>query len=155
MVHLASTSAALTPLPSLCYEVFGKPNSIFNMVSTPCMSLNALYSPLDDQRNIISALGLLVVDTKRRCTRIQVSADDCTPVVDGVHLSSQYDLNGVTVTWLKGLVNVGTPNCGYGNTIVSISCSAIDHQSILSLAVSRQLGDTHLGHGLLGMAMAW
>eukprot|EP00731_Ephydatia_muelleri_P017154 Em0010g252a len=145
-----STNAPQPPPPALCYEILGKPNFIFNMVSTHCTSVNALYSSLDGQRNVISTLGLLAVDNSGVCVRVEVGAGDCVPTVGRARLSSQYNQNGVSVTWSKGLVNIGVPDCSHGNMVVSVSCNVIGSRAILGINVMRQL-DHHPGsHGLLG-----
>lgn len=123
------------------------------MVSTHCTSVNALYSSLDGQRNVISTLGLLAVDNSGVCVRVEVGAGDCVPTVGGARLSSQYNQNGVSVTWSKGLVNIGVPDCSHGNMVVSVSCNVIGSRAILGINVMRQL-DHHPGsHGLLGKAL--
>lgn len=150
MVHLTPFDLSPQPLPALCYEVLGKPNLIYNMVSTPCVSINALYSPLDEQRNVMSVAGVVMVDSSGRCVKVQVNAEDCIPVVGGVRQSYQYNQNGVSVVWTKGLVNIGSPNCGHGSISISISCSSMSDRPILSFTLMRQLQDNVDAHGLVG-----
>ena len=154
MVHPAPPTFAYTnaPPPALCYEVLGKPDSVFNIVSTHCTSVNALYSSLDAQRNVITMLGLLAVDNGGVCVRVEVGADDCLPKVGGVRQSSQYNKNGVSVTWSKGLVNIVVPDCSRGDIVVSASCNTVGSQAILGITLVRQLNYHPGSHGLLGKA---
>ena len=49
---------------SLCYEIHGRANSYFNLVSDKCTSVNAFYIPLDNPLagNIIGGIGINAID---------------------------------------------------------------------------------------------
>ena len=143
---------------SLCYEIHGEAGKIFNLVSDGCVQVNAEYSAMDipENGNIISKIGVAATDTEGDCIRIEVSVDDCVPVVNG-NRNTSYNENGVTASLLNGRVTrarISVPNCDNGrfdNLVFWVVCQDIGGQNMIKFQVMRGSNLQPDAHGLVGM----
>jgi len=66
---------------SLCFEVHGSADRIFNLVSDVCTTVNAHYTPMDipENGNIIdiSCIGVRAVPNSGLCKNVRVELDGC------------------------------------------------------------------------------
>ena len=54
-----------------CYEIRGKPNTIFNLVSDKCTAVNAEYVFMNIPQNVIWAVGIRAADSAGNCHNIE------------------------------------------------------------------------------------
>ena len=54
-----------------CYEIRGKPNTIFNLVSDKCTVVNADFMNIPQNGNVIWAVGIRAADSAGNCHNIE------------------------------------------------------------------------------------
>ena len=144
--------------PHLCFEVHGARDTIFNLISDRCTSVNALFTAMTPPStgNIISTIAIKAVDYRGNCIEIEVSLQlQCMPVIhgsDGQAVTvSRYNIHGVSVRKHRQGVRVAVPNCENTPLVVWILCDDIRNQSMLKFVISRGVNLRPTSHGILGM----
>ena len=68
----------------LCYEVHGRDNSTFNLLSDRCTSVNGRYTFTANPvaGNIISAIGVTTVGENNTCNKIEANIDQCSVIIN-------------------------------------------------------------------------
>ena len=99
--------------PAPCYEVEGKANKTFNLLSDVCTSVNAYYSPGKNVggSNVITQIGILAKGISNQCRRILLNANGCSVAVNGTVVST-YQQDGIAIAKVGDRVRVTMPNCG-------------------------------------------
>ena len=151
---------------ALCYEIHGSSNNYYNLISDDCVSVNALYTPMNDptRGNIISEIAIKAVNSDRNaCKEVYVQQLSTTglcqtTVGSGSPLSvgNTTTEKGITVTQSTSkLVTVSVPNCENLPVELSVTCDtiAIDNlnQHMIRFDVTRGVNLRPTSHGLLGM----
>ncbi len=142
--------------PSLCFEIHGAANQVFNLVSDRCTSVNALYSPMNirDNGNIISAVGVKAVDGQGQCVEIAVRLEDgCTPEIsnnEGTFTTTRYASRGVSVRKYRRAVRISVPNCENNQLSMWVSCDNFRGQEMIKYVITRGVNLRPTSHGLLG-----
>ncbi len=143
---------------SLCYEVHGRPNMHFNLISDECVSVNGLYTATTDGLNIISSMGVRATDDAGSCQNIAViqnqQSGKCELYVNGAQTST-YQQDGVSAR-LKNSdtkVRVSVPNCEFINLVLVIRCQTISETHMIRFDVVRGVNLRPTSHGLLGESM--
>ena len=147
-----------TSPPSLCFEIHGATNKIFNLISDHCTSVNAHYAPMDipERGNIIDSVGIRAVDTAGKCVNIRVSIESgCTPNIstgDGVTQPvTRYNSQGVSVsTHRNHRVRVSVPNCENVQLVMWVICESMNRQEMVKFVITRGINLRPTSHGLLG-----
>ena len=107
---------------SLCYEIHGKDDSWFNIVSDGCVSVNAHYYRFDNNFNFVDRIAIRAVDEQMSCKNILIDLEGCTASIDGVAVSaaSPYCLDGVFVRPIqqRNRVRISVPNCNETSNLV-------------------------------------
>ena len=82
---------------SLCFEVQGRADQHFNLISDTCVSVNALYVPMINgaQGNVINTIGVLAEDNNGTCQEIEVDWTGCTVRVNGRVIPAMYNMDGI------------------------------------------------------------
>ena len=137
---------------ALCYEVYGSADTIFNLISDRCVSVNALYSSMADPEdgNMITSVGMLAVDNTGQCIGVTVSSDGVTIITIGSstqQLTGLYSRHGVSVSRRLHRVRVSVPNCDRVQLVMWL-VSEGDQQ--LKITITRGLNLTPKSHGLIG-----
>ena len=140
----------------LCYEILGRRSDTFNLISDRCLSVNALYSPMNDPRNgnVIGSIGITSVDNLGRCIRVTVSHSVdgiCTLLVNGMEQSRYDEGAGIVVVKRSGRVRVGVANCNKEGVVMWVMCDVVRGQKMIDFVVSRGANLSPTSHGLLGM----
>ena len=148
----------------LCYEVHGKSDQWFNLITDDCISVNMHYASLSAELNIMDAVAVRAVDGADMCINIRVDAAECSAMVGSINLDlmSSFALNGIIVRRYLNRVRISVPNCQdltlvmwvicENNTFNSLdsSMSALTNK-MLKFVVMRGLNFGHTrAHGLLG-----
>ena len=150
----------------LCYEVYGRANHYFNLVSHECTSVNAHYVAAVRPRagNVIDQIGIVTSDRSNRCHQIQVdvtSDGQCQTQIDGADISGNiYSNNIARVIVMAGrhYVRVSTPNCIEQDLVMWIRCRNLTYnqtgdsfdQPTIKFVVTRGLKTHSEAHGLIG-----
>ena len=138
---------------SLCYEVHGKANRMFNLISDKCVSVNAHYAEEEDLQgklNVIDQVGILSEDNNDMCHQIQVDLDGCKASVDGNMVLSSYSEAGVRVDRRTKRVRVAVPNCDNVDLVMWIICQNFNGVPMIKFMVARGLNLRPTSHGIIG-----
>ena len=112
---------------SLCYEVHGRPDTWFNLVSDECASVNAHYSAITDELNVIDKIAIQAVDWNGLCRNITVdSKKNCQVSIDGTELKTFTD-GGIRIQSRSKRVRVSVPNCNTVALAMWVECVEQDH----------------------------
>ena len=143
--------------PHLCFEVHGQRDTIFNLISDSCTSVNALFSGMTPPAtgNIISTIGIKAVDYVGNCVEIEISlSSQCMPVINGsngeVIVASRYTSNGVSVRKHQLGVRVAVPNCENTPLVLWVLCDETRGQDMIKFVISRGVNLRPTSHGILG-----
>jgi len=138
----------------LCYEVHGRDNTTFNLLSDVCTSVNAHYTSMANpvSGNIISAIGITAIDRNGECHEIEANIDQCSATVDGnpLALEASYNDAGITVIRYKNRVKIVVPNCGKTELILWFICKAVHNAIISEFIIARGVNVRPTSHGLIG-----
>ena len=147
---------------SLCYEVFGRTNSTFNLVSDTCVSVNAHYGPMDnpEEGNIIDKVGVQAVGTSQTasCHNILVQLEGCSASVHRstenssfeIPIGGKYDKDGVSVRRFSNRVRIAVPNCDNVMLVMYVICQKNVGQEMIKFVITRGLNLRPSSHGLIG-----
>ena len=162
-------------VPSLCYEVHGKAEQYFNLISDTCTSVNAFYQKAENlsdniDLNVVTKIGVRAVGgDNSTCKNIEVSLESCTVTVDGVVQGSDvYNNNGIRLRRTanaNGLrVRIAVPNCARNMLVMWVFCASgrvedpvtweYFSASFIRFVVMRGLNLNDFSHGLIGMRIA-
>lgn len=139
---------------SLCYEVHGKANSYFNLVSDKCTSVNAFYVSLANPLagNIIGGIGINAIDQNGVCHRIETRLDQCSASVDGDALSigQIYSKAGIIVMRRRNRTRIAIPNCGNVDLVIWFICQNVQGQMMSRFVIARGVNLQPTSHGIVG-----
>lgn len=135
----------------LCYEVHGRDNTTFNLLSDTCTSVNAHYTSMTNPAagNIISAIGVTAIDQNGACHEIEANIDQCSVTVDG-NLLDSYKNAGITVIQYQGRVKIAVPNCGKAELVLWFICKTVHNAIISEFIIARGVNLQPTSHGLVG-----
>ena len=148
----------------LCYEVHGKADRYFNLVSDDCTSVNAYYAAAEKVcgGNVIRQIGVVAEDSGKQCHRIQVDVSDdgeCETQFDDRSISSRYNNSKIVVIPGTKYVYIKVPNCQDQDLIMWVRCQKPTihcprtepfEQPMIKFVVSRGLERRAQAHGLIG-----
>ena len=151
-----------SPPVSLCYELHGKRDSYFNLISDTCLSVNAHYiTPFAGLPiNVIDQISVVATDQANDNVRISVDLSGCTARVDGVEIARLYYNEGILVRRFPSRVTISTSNCQEQAVVMRVFCHSgnlsADGENFLEtdmirLVVGRNVSLTETSHGIVGM----
>ena len=146
---------------SLCYEIHGKSEQWFNLVTDDCASVNTRYTMLSPTLNIMDAVAVRAVDEVNQCVNIRVDMAECTAIVgsNSLNVMSKYESNGIMVKRYRNRVRISVPNCQDLTLVMWVICEnrTLDSSGsmltsqMIKFVVMRGLNFGHRqAHGLLG-----
>lgn len=146
---------------SLCYEVFGRTNSTFNLVSDTCVSVNAHYGPMDNPQdgNIIDRIGVKAVGMSQSssCQNILVELAGCSASVHNgtstvqIPEGGRYEEDGVSVRSHRNRVRIAVPNCDNVMVVMYVICENRRGQDMIKFVITRGFNLRQSSHGLIGI----
>lgn len=155
--------------PHLCFEIHGRPETHFNLLSDQCVSVNTLYSavPSDFQVgfNVLTRVGISALNSNNECIFIEVSiGNQCTPIIwrsdrngDGVldpETTTRFDSGGISVTRRRTHVRISVPNCDSHRLVMYVTCDNLaEGVPMIRFDITRGVNLLPTSHGLLGMAL--
>ena len=146
----------------LCYEIHGRPNQWFNLVTDECASVNAQYISITRGLNVINQITIRAIDDNSACRQIAVDIDGCSIELDGTSVNtSRYNHDGIRIRQYPRRLRIVVPNCAEQSLIMWITCesralvdpftSEVLNREILRFDVMRGLNFGHRdSHGLIG-----
>ena len=139
---------------SLCYEIHGQANTIFNLVSDVCTSINANYTAMNipENGNIISQIGVLAKPNAGQCKNVRVELEGCRAFIDDVEVIGVRNEEGVAVRRMRNRVRISVPNCDNLNLVMWVMCQNNSGQPMIRFVITRGLNLRPSSHGLLGMS---
>lgn len=135
---------------NMCYEVHGRSNSHFNLVSDVCVTVNAFFSPIRDL-NIISSIGVRAEGDDGVCRNIRVDLDGCT-LSTGTSEDTMIPLNEFSVAGVSARkarhdrVRISVPNCENVQLVMWLTCEL----DMMRFRIARGVNLRPTSHGLLG-----
>ena len=148
---------------TMCYEIHGRSEQWFNLVTDECTSVNARYSALNQNLNVIDEIGVRAVDDNGRCVNIGVNVNQCATEINGSPLTTmRYSRDGISVRRYTNRVRIAVPNCNDQTLVMWVICQnrTMDDPyqegvsirgSMIKFVVMRGLNIGHRpAHGLLG-----
>ena len=168
-IDTRNTSGIVEGTP-LCYEVHGKNNTYFNLISDDCTSVNFYimeylveWLPGDfEATNVIKMIGVVATDALNECHYIQVEVLDngtCAAQVNGNSLDSgRFEHNNITMNHKNSLVRISVPNCAPPqlHLVMWVRCQRLKFTTtsaeliMTKFVISRGLKHRALAHGLVG-----
>ena len=155
-----STGLIQGDTPHLCFEVHGARETMFNLISDRCTSVNALFTAMTPPNtgNIISTVAIRAIDDRGNCIDVEITLrGQCVPVIQGseggmvVTTTSGYSRYGVSVRRHAQGVRVAVPNCENTPLVLWVLCQETRNESMIKFVISRGVNLRPSSHGLLGM----
>lgn len=144
----------------MCFELHGRRNTHFNLISDTCVSVNALYrgttAPDGQQLNIISSIGIRAENINGDCINIQVDLAGCSVSTGTGESLSTLDeplFSAAGITIRKRSVNrvrVSVPNCENTNLMMWVICEQRNGVEMIRFQVARGINLRPTSHGLIG-----
>ena len=155
--------------PSLRYEVHGKANEYFNLISDECTTVNAYYETAQTNSsnidiNVVTRIGVRAVGDGGTCTNIEVDLDSCTASIDEVQIVSMTSVvtNGTRLRWNANgsRVRIAVPNCADTMLVMWAFCTSGQVEdpvtweyfsiNFIRFVVMSGLNLNEFAHGLIG-----
>ena len=149
---------------SLCYEVHGKSDAYFNLVSDICTSVNAHYRGVKSF-NVIDEIAVTAVDEVGKCKNILIQEDNglCQAFIDGSEVSGSFSSGGIAIRTYSNRVRISVPNCARLNLVMWVLCQSrslvtygdkgeqvkID-ASMIKFIITRGFNLLETSHGIVG-----
>ena len=154
------------PFYSLCYEVHGEADSVFNLVSDACVTVNAHYAkaPINSSNinlNVVDAIGVRAVSNNGTCENIRVRLQGCQATVNGVDINGVYQRDGISIREYANRVRIVVPNCRDTDLVMWVFCltgktkdpvtQEFYNFNFVRFVVRRGLNLAEESHGLIGI----
>ena len=140
--------------------MYGRTNSIFNLVSDTCVSVNAHYGPMRNhtEGNIINSIGVRAKGlADNSCHNIRVDLTGCSATVqtssgESHSLASMesFEQDGISVRKYPRRVRISTPNCENVMLVMWVICETRNDEDMIKFVIARGVNLRASSHGLLG-----
>ena len=153
-------------ISSLCYEVHGKTNEYFNLISDECTTVNAYYEKAQTNSsnidlNVVTKIGVRAVGDSGTCRNIEVDLNMCRTMVDG-EVVDNLDSDGIKMKRYvsSSRVRISVPNCADTVLVMWVFCRSgrvedpvtwvYFNINFIRYVVMRGLNLNERSHGLIG-----
>lgn len=141
-----------------CYEIHGRPDAIFNLVSDRCTVVNAMYIAMNvpENGNIIGSIGVRAANSDGNCHNIEVrltrpgASTPLEVLVDGVEVSGVVQRDAVRVRTYSDRVRIAVPNCELIDLVMWVMHMEMAGQDMLKFVIMRGCNLAPTSHGLVG-----
>ena len=133
---------------SLCFELRGRPNITFNLISDGCISVNAHYNGTRFF-TFMDKISVLAPGRDGACRQVTVDVNGCRATVDGREVSA-YRKSGVVLRQLRDRVYISVPNCHKLPTVMWVTCTEEEGEDLLHFRVARGGSLAPSAHGIIG-----
>ena len=141
-----------------CYEICGKPNTIFNLVSDKCTVVNAEYVSMNipQNGNVVGAVGIRAADSAGNCHNIEVRLSPpgsrfvLDAFIDGEAVTGVVRVDSVSVRRYLNRVRVAVPNCELVDLVMWVTVVEMRGQNMINFIIMRGVNLTPTSHGLVG-----
>ena len=150
---------------NLCFEIHGRADEYFNLVSDSCVSVNAHYQRANPQlsSNIIDEITVRAAGLDGICRNIVVRVGNCQASIDGSVLDETYTSAGISVRMYRNRVRISAPNCQDLDLVMWVFCEQTElrdpelgepdivvNVSMIHFVIARGFNIRESAHGLLG-----
>ena len=141
-----------------CYEIRGKPNTTFNLVSDKCTVVNAEYVSMNipQNGNVVGAVGIRAADSAGNCHNIEVRLSPpgsrfvLDASIDGEAVTGVVRVDSVSVRRYLNRVRVAVPNCELVDLVMWVTVVEMRGQNMINFIIMRGINLTPTSHGLVG-----
>ncbi len=164
---LENTNIRGNEVVNLCFEIHGRANEYFNLVSDSCVSVNARYQRAHPQLgyNVIDEITVRAAGLDRACRNIAVNVTNCQASIDGVELNDVYQSAGISVRTYRNRVRISVPNCQDLDLVMWTFCESTELRGYpvlgepdivvsvpaIRFVIARGYNIRESSHGLIGM----
>ena len=149
---------------SLCYQVHGEEDKLYNLLSDDCVSVNAHVSQPYTDRHIIDKIGIRAVGNNGTCYDISIERENCAVSINNQSLptNNHFQEEGIEVLSESlaeiPTIRISVPNCGKPTIDhMFISCTQYTiHDTptdILQFGSTRGKSQVQPPHGLIGTSI--
>ena len=143
---------------ALCYEIHGKADTFFNLISDLCVSVNAHYvarPQFPRTLHIIDQIAVRAIDNSGRCRNIAVDlvGRECRVTVDGQIMGNngnRLSEDGITIRSYNRRSRITVPNCGNVPVVMWVVCEKRRGYDMIEFRVTRGFNLRPSSHGLVG-----
>ena len=151
---------------NLCFEIHGRADKYFNLVSDSCVSVNAHYVRAHRLLgyNIINEITVRAVGLDGTCRNIAVRVSGCQAFIDGTVLNGTFSSAGVSIRTYSNRVRISLPNCQDLDLVMWVFCERNELRGfpeqgepdvnvgvdLLRFVIARGYNIRETAHGLLG-----
>ena len=161
-----------TPLPrvpiqlqeqiGICYQVYGKNGSYFNLLTHTCTSVNAHWITVTSSFNIINQIAVRAVSKSLPpvCHTIFVNLEECSVSINGNPPISAngnlFNQGSVVVKRRDNVIEIKVPNCSDQTLVIQVECDDTTNSRVFTcesrrVNITRRLNARNgLVHGILG-----
>ena len=136
----------------LCYEVHGREEKIYNLVSDQCVFVNTHLKIASNPKvgNIMARIGIMAMDRDGKCHRILADLDGKKLTVNGVDVGGRWMRGGIIVRKFGDKVDVAVPNCKGRRMVFSIIFHNMNGADMIKFIIADGRGLSPSSHGLIG-----
>ena len=140
---------------SICYEIHGKSDKYFNLISDQCTSVNAHFTAGINATylNMMTEIGIVADGTDGDCHKIKIDRKDCVATLDGDIVTTNARIGGISVrnNARRKRFSIRLPNCEPAKGLVLwIDCRVRMGENMLEFVIAYGDGLSSTSHGLLG-----
>ena len=135
----------------LCYEVHGREERIYNLVSDQCVFVNTHLKMASNPKvgNIMARIGIMAMDNDGKCHKILADLNGKNLTVNGV-VNNTWLHKGIIVHRFGDKVNVAVPNCKGQRMVFSIIFHYMNGADMIKFIIADGRGLSPSSHGLIG-----
>lgn len=144
---------------SLCYEIHGRGNTFFNLVSDKCTNINAHYLSVG-RLNIVDSIGVSAEGNDGMCRHVRVDLAQCAvSVMDeggamvALNASEEFSMGGVHIRQYRDRVRIAVPNCDQVTLVAWVVCER-GEVDMIRFNIARGVNLRPTSHGLLGECLS-
>ena len=137
----------------LCYEVHGREDKIYNLVSDQCVLVNTHLKLASNPKvgNIMARIGIVAKDYDGRCHKIQADLEGKKVTINDMQMKNRTWMGrGITVIKLGDKVRVSVPNCKGQKMVFWIVFHFMNGADMIKFIIADGNGLSPSSHGLMG-----
>ena len=137
----------------LCYEVHGREDKIYNLVSDQCVLVNTHLKLASNPKvgNIMARIGIVAKDYDGRCHKIQADLEGKKIIINEMQMKKRtWTGRGISVIKLGDKVRVSVPNCKGHKMVFWITFHFMNDADMIKFIIVDGNGLSPSSHGLIG-----
>ena len=137
----------------LCYEVHGREDKIYNLVSDQCVFVNTHLKLASNPKvgNIMARIGIVAKDYDGKCHKIQADLEGKKVTINDMQMKNRNWLGrGISVRKLGDKVRVSVPNCKGQKMVFWVTFHFMNNANMIKFIIVDGNGLSPSSHGLIG-----